>query len=107
MLGKEIASDLKEGKITLPVIFALRDAPAGVRDTVARVVEDRTITGDEWSLLSRHLDECGAFARCREMADEYAARAKRHLEDLPAEVTNVPHIEALTMAVDFVTQRVH
>jgi octaprenyl-diphosphate synthase len=107
VLGKDIASDLKEGKITLPVIFGLRDAPEAVRDTVARVVKKRDITADEWTLVTGHLGECGAFAQCREMADGYAGRAKRHLEDLPGLVTNAEHVESLMMTVDFVTQRIH
>jgi len=44
VLGKPVANDLREGKLTLPTIFMLRRGEAAVRDAVAAVLEDRGFT---------------------------------------------------------------
>lgn len=102
-LGKEIGTDLREGKITLPVIRALRDAPDSIYRLVSEVVERREITREAWERLTAHLAESGAFAYCREQAAEWAERARSRLDGLPSS----PYTEALELAVDFATQRSH
>jgi octaprenyl-diphosphate synthase len=102
-LGKETASDLREGKITLPIIRALGDAPDDFRDAVAGVVETRSCGRETWERLLSFLQASGAFDYCRARASEYAARARAHLA--PCEDGAVK--DALLLAVDFATQRCH
>jgi len=102
-LGKEIGSDLKEGKITLPIIRALPGAPREIHDIVARAVDERTIDRGSWDRLVGYLRETDAFDYCRNLADEYADRARSRLEGCP----EGPCKDALSLAVDFAVKRSH
>jgi octaprenyl-diphosphate synthase len=78
-LGKPIGGDLREGKVTLPVILLLRDAGAEATELVQRVIAERTVTPEDWrkikELLARHGSVDAAFKR----AVTYAGQAKQEL----------------------------
>ncbi len=77
-LGKPIGGDLREGKVTLPVIYLLQrggaEADALVRDAVAT----KQVDADTWrklkELLTRHGAVDAAFARATEHANRAATR---------------------------------
>ena len=77
-LGKTVGADLKEGKLTLPVIYAL--AKAGSDD---RVVMEKTITNDfsenEFKLLVDYLDKYGGITYTLTKAAEHIQVAKQAL----------------------------
>ncbi len=78
-LGKPIGGDLREGKVTLPVILLLRDAGAEATELVQRVIAERSVTPEDWrkirDLLARHGSVDAAFER----AVTYAGQAKKEL----------------------------
>jgi octaprenyl-diphosphate synthase len=78
-LGKPIGGDLREGKVTLPVILLLGSAGAPAMDLVQRVIAERTVSPEDWrtikDLLARHGAVDAAFGR----AVTYARRAKQAL----------------------------
>jgi octaprenyl-diphosphate synthase len=82
-LGKPAGLDLREHKVTLPLIAALRSMPASAR----RVVDDLFASSEPTEVqISRVIDivrdEAGLeYARRR--VDEYAARAEESLSTLP------------------------
>lgn len=102
-LGKDIGCDLKEGKITLPIVRALQNAPDDIFAIISSTVREREISREAWERLTAHLEEIGAFRYCRELADSYAARAREHLEGYPSSV----YRDALERAVDFAIDRSH
>lgn len=83
-IGKNRGDDLREGKLTLPVIRALAQADAGERAFWQRTIT-RGQVGDgdvaqAQAILARH----DAIASTRETAFEWAARARDALDAVPA-----------------------
>jgi octaprenyl-diphosphate synthase len=101
VLGKPAASDLREGKVTLPIIHLLADGPARGRELVAKIVHDREVTDDEWRELRRMLAEHGAIEAAIDRAHQYSSRAKQFLSAFPASQPR----EALEGLADYVLLR--
>jgi octaprenyl-diphosphate synthase len=102
-LGKPVASDLREGKLTLPAIFTLRRAGAAAREKLGAVLEDRgfaRVPPEEIAGLAR---DCGALEEARALAERYAEAARRDL----AACERSPYREALSLLPDFVLARDH
>ena len=101
-LGKNVGDDFREGKITLPIVLAVRQGDETERDFWRRCLERGEIgEGDleqAMDLLVRH----GAIAQTVERARAYGAAAKQALDVFPAS----PAREALLDVVDFCVARV-
>jgi octaprenyl-diphosphate synthase len=82
-LGKPIGGDLREGKVTLPIIFLLRRGGEEADALIRAVVNDRAVSPDQWREILRLLAEHRATDLAYERAVEYAERAKRCLDPFP------------------------
>jgi octaprenyl-diphosphate synthase len=102
-LGKPVANDLREGKLTLPMIFLLRKAGRPGIDEVRTVLADRgfgRVSRDEIVRLAR---ENGALDEARALAEQYAEMARREL----LAFDRSPYREALEILPDFILARDH
>jgi octaprenyl-diphosphate synthase len=81
-LGKPVLSDLREGKVTLPLIRLLRKQPQFASLVRAAMEEPAGETRLAKQVLSL-LDEYGELERAREDAYAYAARAQEALTIFP------------------------
>jgi len=103
-VGKPIGADLREGKVTLPLIHLLRQQPDGVSAEIVRdVIASRTITTDQWATLLRSLKEHASIDYAYRRASEFADRAKKPLYAFPASSER----EALLALPDYVLARDH
>jgi len=102
-LGKPVMSDLREGKLTLPVIFMLRRAGAPALEMVRAVLDDRGFARVQPQELARLLRDCGAFDEARALAAHHAAAARSQLLALERS----PYREALEALPEFVLSRDH
>jgi octaprenyl-diphosphate synthase len=100
VLGKPIGGDLREGKVTLPIIYLLHRVP-DVDPLVRRIVAERTIGADDWREIRRLLVEHHAVDGAYERATDFAEAAKQQLGVFPPS----PERDALLALPDFVLAR--
>jgi octaprenyl-diphosphate synthase len=103
ILGKPVGNDLREGKVTLPLIYALADATAQDRDLVATVLRDRSY---ERVPLHRILAVIGRHAgidRARSRAQAFTEKARAIMMEFPES----PYQRALFTVTDLITERDH
>ena len=78
-LGKPIGGDLREGKITLPLIHLLHHGGREASDLIRNAVRDRDITPEKWTRLKALLAEHRSIEYAYERAVEFGEAAKREL----------------------------
>ncbi len=102
-LGKPVLSDLKEGKVTLPLIFALEvsNGHGDARGLVAKVLEERDFASVRPEQITKLVRETGALDRAATQAREYVRRAKECLMVLP----DTEYRRALMAVPDFILER--
>ena len=100
-LGKPIGGDLREGKVTLPVIYLLQRGGAEADGLIRSVVADRAVSAEQWRDIRRLLQEHRATDLAYERAVEYAERAKACLGVFPASRER----DALAALPDYVLSR--
>jgi octaprenyl-diphosphate synthase len=101
-VGKPIGSDLREGKVTLPLIHMLRQAPeGGAAEIVGEVIASRNVTPEQWNELLRQLKEHASIDYAYRRAVEFADRAKKPLYAFPPSAER----DALLALPDYVLSR--
>jgi octaprenyl-diphosphate synthase len=100
-LGKPVLSDLKEGKVTLPLIYAMDNGHREARGLVARVLEEKEFHSVRPETIVSLVRESGALERARNLAHDYAARAKACLNGHG----DSEYARALRTLPDFILER--
>lgn len=98
-LGKPIGSDLRQGIITLPVIYALDSARE--KDRLKELVAKPEKDEEEMREAIHIITGSGAIERSFDLAEKYINRAKQALKELP----DIPTRLTLIHAADFVGAR--
>ncbi len=99
LLGKPVGDDLRQGIITLPVLYALANCTN--RDRLAELVIKVDKNEDEVREAIEIIKYSGAIEYSFEVAGKYIMKAKEELKVLP----DIPIRSTLSMAADFVSAR--
>lgn len=102
-LGKPVFSDLREGKLTLPLILALPRLSPEQQLAVAEVAREGVFAAVQPQELQAWLDQAGAFAEAREVALSFGEKAAALARELPPGLER----DALAAAPWFVLERDH
>ena len=100
-LGKPVGGDLREGKVTLPVIHLLARSDGRAGALIRKIVRDRDTTPDEARELQTLLAGARSIDYARSAASDFVERAKRALDVFPSG----PEREALLFLPDYVLSR--
>jgi octaprenyl-diphosphate synthase len=102
VIGKPVASDLREGKMTLPLIYVLQKGGPAFRETVEAVVREGQLTPERWQRISACLTEHHAVEYALDKAAEYARLAQ---EEVFSVFPSGPERDALAALPDYVLSR--
>jgi octaprenyl-diphosphate synthase len=100
-LGKPVGGDLREGKMTLPVMHLLASGDAHAEVLIRHIVEERSASMDQWRELRNLLAQQRSIEYARRTAAEFVEKAKAALLIFPAS----PERDALTYLPDYVLSR--
>jgi octaprenyl-diphosphate synthase len=100
-IGKPVAIDLKEKKLTLPLIHALQQLPPSEVKRIKGLIKSGKAAKQNYNEVVDLVQQKGGLAYARTKAEEYAQKAKSSLDifaDSPAKTS-------LLQFVDFVMER--
>jgi octaprenyl-diphosphate synthase len=100
-LGKPIGGDLREGKMTLPVIHLLARGDEQADALIRKIVDSRSATNEEWRKLCGMLVQSRSLDYAQRQAVEFVERAKKALYAFPASDAR----DALMYLPDYVIAR--
>ena len=102
-LGKPVGSDLKEGKLTLPLIYILQDGEPRHRELVRTILQENGFGVSHRDTIMQLVREYKTVERALAKAHDYARRAKGYISNFPPGESR----EALLSIPDYIVERDH
>jgi octaprenyl-diphosphate synthase len=104
LVGKALSSDVRNRRVTLPVIYALQSEPPQVRERISALFTAQTGDGTQaHAELVQILTAARALDRARALASRFTVQAKQQLDLLPDSESR----ERLRALADIVCSRDH
>lgn len=103
IIGKPAGNDLRQGLVTLPLIYALRNEHNGRLDQAQRLFQSQTPMDEEVEAVVRWVNGTLAIDESLTLARHYAARANALLTEL----NDSEDRQTLVELIDFVVSRSH
>ena len=100
-IGKSTGADIRDGKMTLPLIHAFRQAPFERAGLIRELILAPEMTETGWNTIFDFTAEFGGLDYSRDMARRYADQAVQALEDFD----DSPTKNTLAAVVDYVVHR--
>jgi octaprenyl-diphosphate synthase len=103
VLGKPVGNDLQEGKVTLPLIYALESATAEEKNLVATVLRESAYRSVQFTSILQMIKKYKAIERVMERAQAFTEQARAIISEFPESSVQ----RALYGVTDLVTDRDH
>src|SRR5579864_2152259 len=103
ILGKPVGNDLREGKVTLPLVYALESAEPEERRLVETVLADGNYDQVPFGKILQILHRHSGVERAKARAQEFTDKAR----EIIGEFEGSPYRRALLAVTDLVTDRDH
>jgi len=100
-LGKKVGADLKEGKLTLPVIYSLKTADAKDRIQMEKIIKNKDFSTEDFETLIAIMKKYGGQTYTEKVAQKYVKNAKNALETFEDSTTK----EVLLSIADYTLAR--
>lgn len=97
-LGKNIGDDLAEGKMTLPLIYAMKNGKNSQKLVIQEAIKNTNVC-DLKNILTI-IRETGALEYSMSCAKKHAMDAKRCLVDLPKSIEKIAMLELAEFSID-------
>ena len=101
-IGKPTGNDMAEGKLTLPVIYALNNHHMDSMMTLARKVKSGGVNADEIAVLVEFAKQAGGIEYAEQRMQDFRAKCQQYIDE---NVKQEDIKKALTAYVDFVIER--
>jgi octaprenyl-diphosphate synthase len=98
--GKELGNDLQEGKITLPLIYALASSEDGTREKILKIFEEGYIP-EHFTEIRAFVEQEGGVEYSRRRASDFGRSALEVISGLKSS----EHKDSLTQLVGFILTR--
>jgi octaprenyl-diphosphate synthase len=102
-LGKPVGGDLREGKMTLPLIYALERASTEERHLVEIILQERSYERVPFPEIRALIEKYHGFERIQLRAQAFTDKARQLIGDFPES----PYQRALYAVTELVTDRDH
>jgi len=98
-----VGGDLREGKVTLPLVYALERATPAERKLVDTILRQRSYDEVPFGRIVVLLEKYHGIQRLKERAQAFTDKARRIIGEFP----DSPYQRALLAVTDLVTERDH
>ncbi len=94
-VGKPTGNDIREGKITLPLIYALRSAPKEVSDRMRKLIDERDYSAENIEMLLSFAKEYKGIEYAQAKTHELLSQAETLVDALSFEDEETEHLMKL------------
>jgi octaprenyl-diphosphate synthase len=103
VLGKPVGNDLREGKVTLPLVYALEQATGEERRRVETILRERNYDRVPFPQILAMVERYQGIARVKERAQAFTEKARGIIGEFPESA----YQRALYSVTELITERDH
>lgn len=101
IIGKPVGNDIKEKKVTLPLIYSFQNSPTTDAKKIQSLIKKGKLGDKEVKQVIDFVEQTGGLDYTKSMALQYRDKSMDSLAPLP----NSPHKDSLQQLADYVLQR--
>ncbi|MHB9056755.1 MAG: polyprenyl synthetase family protein [Paludibacteraceae bacterium] len=100
-IGKPTGNDVRDGKLTLPLIYALKNTSEKEKEEVVKLIDSKDFTTENINKIMHFAHGYGGVDYAKKMMDQFMEKAVNELKDFPENEAK----KALLDCVEFVAAR--